>query len=178
MSMRIFSVVLLFLAGLYSLFVIWQDDHSFIKAAFSNETTFETASPRLSTPEELRISGVSPTSVELTWNSVDSPDLETYAYRYREDSAETWSAPATLPTPAPTTATVTGLEPVTRYHFQVRAVSNTTGNDSSWTRGPEAGWSSPDQVLVFIRDQDLIIWIVAIIIFGTLLIGAIKLMFR
>ena len=178
MSMRIFSLVLLFLCGLYTLFVIWQDDYSFITAAFSNETTFKTASTRLSTPEELRVSGVSPTSVELTWQPVESSDLETYEYRYREDSATTWNAPVALPSPAPAKATITSLEPLTLYHFQVRAVSTSTGNDSSWTRGPDAGWSSPDQVLVFIQDQDLIIWIVAIIIFGTLLVGAIKLMFR
>ena len=78
-----------------------------------------------SAPQNLRVTGTDPTSIDLDWNAPANNGgtvIEAYKYRQRKGSGS-WR-PWTAIGSTATRYTVTGLDPDAQYTFQVRAVNS------------------------------------------------------
>ena len=78
-----------------------------------------------SAPQNLRVTGTDPTSIDLDWNAPANNGgavIEAYKYRQRKGSGS-WR-PWTAISSTATRYTVTGLDPDAQYTFQVRAVNS------------------------------------------------------
>ena len=98
-------------------------------SAFSSSQTFTTLSLPCSVPTGITVTGLSPTSVTVSWLAVSG--AVSYNIQYRIVGTGTWSPT----TSATNSVTITGLTPGANYEFQVEVVcaTGTSGYSSSVT---------------------------------------------
>jgi signal peptidase I len=89
-------------------------------------TSVTATTERLTAVTEVVVTGVSPATVDLTWDVVAAADG--YRLRWREDGATTWTEGGPTGT---TSITVDGLEPATSYELEVRAERGAAVSDWS-----------------------------------------------
>ena len=78
-----------------------------------------------SAPQNLRVTGTDPTSIDLDWNApADTGGAVIEAYKYRQRKGSGSWRPWTAISSTATRYTVTGLDPDAQYTFQVRAVNS------------------------------------------------------
>ena len=78
-----------------------------------------------SAPQNLRVTGTDPTSIDLDWNApADTGGAVIEAYKYRQRKRSGSWRPWTAIGSTATRYTVTGLDPDAQYTFQVRAVNS------------------------------------------------------
>lgn len=87
-------------------------------------------------------------SATITWSAPELEEGSTitgYRYRYSEDGGQTWVESGDLPA-TPLSATISGLDNLSPYVFQVRALTAPVGDLNSVTPGAWSA-SSPEEIL-------------------------------